>query len=318
MTATKPTTDLREAVRTELANAGMSQAQASKEAGIEANGGSKLNQWLAGKYAGDNEKIEAQLGRWLESRAAAQSQLAEMPSAPDWVETPTAEKIFASLHYARLAAVSVCVYGGAGVGKTVTCGEFARTHANVFVIPVTPAIADYSPCLRRIASVLGLREPKNNKDGLELQIIQRLTGTGGLLIFDEAQTLSNDALWGIKSIFDATRVGIAYIGSEQLYVNLMGRRVEFNAPIFRRISKKQALKQPTREDVSRLLIAWGITVDGVNGTRNVDFCAKIAAKPGALGMVTETLRMASMLALGAGATIDLSIIKEAYQSLGGE
>lgn len=310
--------DLRERVKKEIATAGLSQAQASKEAGIESSGGSKLNQWLQEKYQGDNDKIEQQLTLWLETRKESAMQRAEMPTAPAWVKTPTAEKIFSSLAYARMAAVSVCVYGGAGVGKTSTCEAFSVAHPNVFIVTASPSAASYPACLRRIASAVGLRGFSHRTADLEDEVIARLKGTQGLLIFDEAQLLSTESLWGIKGIFDAAKIGVAYVGSEQAYSNLAGRKSELNAPLFRRISKKQPLKQPTRDDVSVILSAWGLSIDGTVGRSAVDYCAKIAAKPGALGMVTETLRLASMLALGAGEAMHLGTIKQAYQSLGGE
>lgn len=308
--------DLRERVKAEIAASNLSQAQASKEAGIESAGGSKLNQWLQDKYQGDNDKIEAQLTRWLDSRLSAREQRAEMPVAPDWVRTPTADKIFATLHYAKLAAVSVCVFGGAGVGKTSTCLAFGAQHNNVFIVTASPSATTYAATLRRIAQVIGLSGVSLRTADLEDKVITRLRGTQGLVIIDEAQLLSTDSLWGIKHIFDMAKVGVAYVGSEQVYSNLAGRRSELNAPLFRRISKKQALKQPTRDDVSVLLAAWG--VDATAGKSAVDYCAKIAQKPGALGMVTETLRLAAMLALGAGTPLNFVTIREAYQSLGGE
>ena len=315
---TEKQTSLRERVRIEIASAGLSQAQASKEAGIESSGGSKLNQWLQEKYQGDNDKIEQQLTIWLESRNESAMQRAEMPKAPGYVKTPTSEKIFSTLAYARMAAVSVMVHGGAGVGKTSTCEAFAVQHPNVFIVTASPSAASYAACLRRIATAVGLRGFSNRSADLEDEVIARLKGTQGLLIFDEAQLLSTEALWGIKNIFDIAKIGVAYVGSEQVYSNLAGRRSELNAPLFRRISKKQALKQPTRDDVSVILAAWGLAVDGTIGRSAIDYCAKIASKPGALGMVTETLRLASMLALGAGTGLDLGVIKQAYQSLGGE
>ena len=103
---------------------------------------------------------------------------------------------------------------------------------------------------------------------------------------------------------------MAYVGSEQTYANLMGRRAEMNAPLFRRISKKQALKKPCKGDVSDLLGAWGL-VD----KPSVEFCQKIAAKPGALGMVTETLRLAAFLAMADSNGLSLKYIKSAYKDL---
>ncbi len=307
--------DLRGRVKAEIAALDLSQAQVSRAAGIEASGGSKLNQWLQNKYQGDNEKIEIQLQRWLDSRQAAQEQQAQMPVAPGWVRTPTAEKIFETLGYAKLAAISVCVYGGAGVGKTCTCQAFAAQQPNVFIVTASPSAATYAACLRRIAQAIGLRGASTRTADLEDEVIARLKGTQGLVVIDEAQLLSTESLWGIKHIFDMAKVGVAYVGSNQVYSKLAGQRDELNAPLFRRISKKHALGKPSAEDVAVLLAAWGL--DGA-GKPLLDYCAKIAAKPGALGMVTETLRYAAALALGAGAALGLASIKKAYESLGGE
>lgn len=309
---------LRDRVRAEIAASGLSQSQASKEAGIESSGGSKLNQWLQEKYNGDNDKIEQQLTLWLDTRKEAQLQRAEMPTAPDWVVTPTAEKIIDTLTYARLAAVSVCVYGGAGVGKTSTCNAFSEQYPNVFIVTASPSAASYPACLRRLATAIGLRTLSHRTDDLEQEVINRLKGTRGLLIIDEAQLLSIDALWGIKGIFDMAKIGVAYIGSQQLYCNLSGGSNEFKAPISRRISKKQALKQSSRADVAALLAAWGVALEGPGGKALVNYCGTIAAKSGALGLLTETLRYAAMLAMAAGSALNLALITKAHQELGGE
>src|ERR1035437_1267786 len=47
-------------------------------------------------------------------------------------------------------------------------------------------------------------------------------GTGGLLVIDEAQHLSVAALDQIRSIHDATDLGIALVGNQQVYARLTG------------------------------------------------------------------------------------------------
>jgi len=289
---------------------GLSQSQVSKQAAVDKQGGSKFNQWLNGVYKGDNSKVEKQLSQWLNERQQHAQQMQEIPQAPAWVQTPTGAKINNTLTYAQMSGVSCCVFGGAGVGKTNTCEHYQQTHNNVWIVTASPAASTYPASLKRIAKAVGLRGGANRAADLEEEIILRLKGTKGLLIIDEAQLLSLDSLWGIKHLFDSAHIGVAYVGSEQVYGNLMGRKAEMNAPLFRRISKKQALKKPTKEDVNILLNAWGVT-----DPSSVDFCVKIALKPGALGMVTETLRLAAFLAMADKHNLSLKYIKSAYQDL---
>ncbi len=301
---------LREKIRSEMEQYGLSQPEVSKESGVDRQGSSKFNQWLNGVYKGNNENVEKQLKLWLEERHEQQRQMQEMPKAPAWVKTPTAAKIHHTLTYAQMSGVSCCVFGGAGVGKTLTCEHYQENHNNVWIVTASPAASTYPASLKRIAKAVGLRGGANRAADLEEEIIQRLKGTRGLLIIDEAQLLGMDALWGIKHLFDVARIGVSYVGSEQIYANLMGRKAEINAPLFRRISKKQALKKPSKEDVSLLLAAWALS-----DKPSIDFCLKIALKPGALGMLTETLRLAAFLAVADASGLALKYIKSAYQDL---
>jgi len=299
---------LRTKIRAEIEKYELSQTSIAKESGTDKTGASKLNQWMKGSYPGDNRKIEQQLTQWLLSRLEQIERLQEMPTAPDWVKMPTGGKIHNTLAYAQMSGVACCIVGGAGVGKSTTCDHYQKTHNNVWVVTASPSASTYPASLKRIAKAVGVRSAASRAADLEDEIIDRLKGTRGLLIIDEAQLLSLDALWGIKHLFDATKIGIAYVGSEQVYSNLMGRKAEMNAPLFRRISKKQVLKKPVRDDVAALLNAWGLT-----DKASIDYCAKIADKPGALGMVTEALRMAAFLAMGKQQPLALNYIRAAYQ-----
>jgi DNA transposition AAA+ family ATPase len=301
---------LRQRVLDEIARARISDAQVAKESGMSA---AKLSQWKNNIYPGDNAAVEKQLGQWLDGRASAKEIARDLPAAPGWVKTPTAEKIYNTLAYAQMAGVAACIFGGAGVGKTIACEHYQATHNNVWIVTASPAASTYTQTLKRIAAASGLRSVLHSSADLELELIGRLKNTKGLLIFDESQLLSTDALWGVKHLFDCARIGVAYVGSEQIYANLNGRRAELNAPLFRRISKKQALKRPEPADVAALLAAWGIA-----GRAEIDYCARIAAKPGALGMVTETVRLAAFLALGDNAALGLGYLRAAYKDLGGE
>ena len=72
------------------------------------------------------------------------------------------------------------------------------------------------------------------------------------------------------------------------------------------------LSKAGKPDVNALDGAWGIT-DG----EAIDILQEIGKKPGALRVVTKTLRLASLFAQGAGEALTAQYIRAAWQELGG-
>ncbi|ROO28227.1 AAA family ATPase [Salinisphaera orenii] len=305
--------DLMAAVRDEMEAGSLSQAAVARETGLSA---SALNQRLKGVYRGDNAAVDAKLSRWLDARRERRSADAQMPEAPAWVQTPSARRIRSALSYAQIAGDIAVIYGGAGVGKTSTAHEYQRQAPNVWIVTMTPATAVVGAALERIALAIGLR-PSGRASRIEGEIIERLQGTQGLLIIDEAQHLAPRALEAIRSLQDATGVGVAILGNQVVYTQLTGgnRSIGF-AQLFSRIGKRVSLNRPTQADVDALATAWGVTA-----TDAVRLLRDIAKKPGALRAVTKTMRLASMFAAGADADADqptLEHIRSAYRDLGGD
>lgn len=303
--------ELIDAIRDEMDNAGLSQAAVARETGISP---SALNQRLKGSYRGDNAAVDAKLQRWLDSVRERRSADAQMPQAPAWVATPSARRIRSALSYAQIAGDIAAIYGGAGVGKTSTAHEYQGQAPNVWIATMTPATAVVGAALERIALSLGLR-PTGRASRIEADIIERLRGTQGLLIIDEAQHLAPRALEAIRSLQDATGVGVAILGNQVVYTQLTGgnRSIGF-AQLFSRIGKRVSLNRPTDGDVDVLADAWGVT-----DKASIRLLREIARKPGALRAVTKSMRLASMFAAGADAGApSIEHIKAAYQDLGGE
>ena len=107
---------------------------------------------------------------------------------------------------------------------------------------------------------------------------------------------------------------MAFLGNETVYSRLTGgqRQAHF-AQLFSRVGCRLRLVKPQKEDVGELLDAWNVQ------GRARDLCGKIAGQPGALRGLTKTLRLASMMAAGEGASaLDVEIIKAAWLDLGGD
>lgn len=300
-----------DAVAREMGSRELTQAAVAREAGVHS---SALNRWLKGAYTGDNEALAAKMRRWLDTRQSRRLSMATLPAAPDWVETPSARQILSALSYAQLAGDIATVYGGAGVGKTLTARHYRTSAPNVWITTMTPATAVVGSALERVALTLGLR-PAGRASRVEGDIIERMRDTQGLLVVDEAQHLGPRALDAMRALHDATGVGVTFMGNEIVYAQLTGntRSIGF-AQLFSRIGKRVRLTRPRAGDVDALIDAWGVHErDAANLLR------EIAKKPGALRGVTKTLRLASMFAAGDGVEQPtLGHIRVAWRDLGGE
>jgi DNA transposition AAA+ family ATPase len=289
----------------------LSQTALSQLTGV---GKARLSQWLNGVYKGSVPTIEESIRRWLDSRQTATTLEGQMPTAPEWVETPSARAVLSALSFAQMAEAVSVVYGGAGVGKTTTLARYKQQAPNVWVVTATPAVSAPGPILTRIAQALGIRST-GAVHMVEANIIERVRETRGLLVIDEAQHLTHRALDAIRSIHDAAGIGLALVGNEIVYSQLTGgsRSVGF-AQLFSRVAKRVRLSRAKDADVTALLEAWGITDKEAR-----QLCLGIGRRPGALRGLSQTLRLASMFAAASGTNRPgVEHIRDAWKDLGGE
>lgn len=274
----------------------------------------RLSMFLRDKYTGDNEAIALTLQRWLDQREKRSTHNSTLPQVPDFVPTPTTNRILDALTYAQLAGDITVIYGGAGVGKTKSAQHYAASENNVWIATLTPSSASVSGVLEEISISVGVKNPSSRSSAARRDIVERLRNTGGLLIIDEAQHASVTALDEIRSIHDTTGVGIALVGNEAVYGRMTGgNRAAYLDRLFSRIGKRVKVRSILKSDTVGLAAAWGVT-----DKESVDLLAAIGNKPGALRAVTKTLRLASMFASGAGEEgISATHIKAAFDDLGG-
>ncbi|MDH3997594.1 MAG: AAA family ATPase, partial [Desulfuromonadales bacterium] len=250
---------------------------------------------------------------WLKTRSQKADFSLTLPDAPDWLETPSAKRIINVLSYSQLAGDIAVVYGGAGLGKTSTLKAYAEQHPNAWIVTMTAAHCGVAAALEEIAETLGLRGFPGRAARLQRELVRRFKGTAGLLIIDEAQHLNVNALEAIRSIHDATGIGLALCGNESVYARLTGgSRAATFAQLFSRLGKRLRLTRPTKADV--LMIVQGF---GVTDSQQTQALLEISRKPGGLRGVVKTLRLASMFAAGDERPLCLDDIRAAWQDLGG-
>ena len=116
----------------------------------------------------------------------------------------------------------------------------------------------------------------------------------------------------MRSIWDQTSetCGIAIIGNESAYKRIEGGRTEKFAQIHSRFGDRIIQAKPRKGDVDVLIDAWGVT-----DPEEVRLLSMIARKPGALRVMSKTLRLAGILASGGGEPRHMRHLQAAYERL---
>jgi DNA transposition AAA+ family ATPase len=272
-----------------------------------------LSAWRGGTYAGDGKRITLAAKAWLLQRVARARAKMLLPAEPAFMMTKTASRIWDVLEFAQTVPTMGLVVGGAGVGKTTAFEGYQQQQPN------TVWIATMQPCHRTIASVLqelqvALRIPRDlGMAAISRSIVRRLRGTAGLVIIDEAQHLSSQALDQIRSLADATKIGFVVGGGNALLTNMgADSRQAQLAHVFSRMGMRFKLDRPLREDIGALLDAWKIEAPE---TRQE--LTGIALKPGGGRVMTMILRIAFGLAGMQGVPLPtVEHVRTAWQQIG--
>lgn len=288
---------------------GISQSRVAKESGIKQV---TFNLLINGRYNANPKNIVAKLGKWLTSHRAKAESTHAMPPARPWTSTPTSERIMAAIAYAQIAGDITVVYGAAGLGKTATAREYARRMPNVWIVTATTATTNsVSMALESVLLALGVRDLPQGAARMEREAVKRMADSGGLLIIDEAQNLCLAALEEIRSLHDATGVGVALLGNEVIYARMTGgSRAAYLDRLFSRIGKRVKLTRALAEDIANIAAAYAVRDDAA-----LRVLGEIGARPGGLRSVVKTIRLALMMS--GGVRLDAAHLRAAFNDLEG-
>ncbi len=307
-----PTAEEQEALRAEvraiMAAENISQQKVAAEAGIPYG---TFTPWMGGTYKGDTAAKAAQVRRWLETRRERARTISVLPPAPDFIATPTAIEIMDLFNFAQAAPDFVVVVGGSGIGKSSAIEAHKRRAPNVFTIEADQSIESANNMLTAIANEIGVLEKRSA--WLSRAICGRLKGTSALIIIDEAQHLSTKALDQLRAIHDRSNVGVAVAGNETLYARLQGAgggRGSAFAQLFSRVGMRINQPKAKAKDIAAIIDAWHLENAAAIATLK-----QIGGKPGALRNINKTIRLAHMLAAGAGEALDDRHVRAAWKQL---
>lgn len=268
-----------------------------------------FNQWYSGVYSGRLDTTNAKMRAWLDQVDEMDALTRGIPASPGYVETRTSREITEALVYAQMMPEMVVITLGAGMGKTQTCRNYCAVRPHAYLCTMSPHTKTVHGMLVEIAAALGIVQPNPAK--LHRAIGDRLQRNGRktLLIIDEAQNLVDAAVDQLRSLLDQNECGIALVGNEEIYGRFFKQEKSgpSYAQIKRRIGKRLRRTHPHADDIRALIDAWGVEDEGSR-----KLLIGIGNKPGALGQIDKTMKLAGLLAAGDGSPITEKHIRAAW------
>lgn len=294
---------LRQEVAAYIERNGMTKRQFAADADV-AEG--TFGPWLNGQYAGNNDTVAAKVHRLIVSREEQARLVATVPEAPSWQQTKTAVKILTVLEHCQVFGDMGVLGMGPGLGKTHTIAQFKATRPRVWTAAMSPSSRGVPNALVAMLEAMGEDEAKGTPQALSRRV-QKKAGPGGLIVIDEAQHLSQQAVDEFRSIHDRTGVGLVFSGDENVFQLFDGTRKAAFAQFHSRIGIRHRQSRPYADDAEILAIAHGVT-DGPS----IKLLRDMAQKPGALRGVTKTLLLARRMASMTDTPMSPAVIREAW------
>jgi DNA transposition AAA+ family ATPase len=300
--------DLRRAVRDWAAAKQCALNAVAKQAGIPE---STFTAWLGGYYKGNNARIEDRVRVWLSGELNFSRIKAATPQAMNFIQTRTARKVMGALEHAQAMPDIAVITGGAGVGKTSSCQQYAASYSNVWILTARNSLSSPYSMMEYLRDKLGV--PETAPFRVAAAIGLKLQGSGGLIIVDEAQHLRTSTFDELRSLHDLAGVGMAFVGNHGVWerINGGGRKAEF-AQLFSRVGVRVNVEKSSGADADDILDAAAIEAPKVR-----KFLRAIAQRPGALRQMSKVLRMAQMQALGAEEELNETHVEAAWNRLSG-
>lgn len=209
---------LRQELQDHMAAENLSGAAIGKAIGYSSG---VVSGWLRGSYDGNIDRLCQAVASYLERFRERKLRVFDMP----FIETSVSKKVFEIARICHLDnELGVCV-SHAGLGKTMAVKEYAKLNTDTILVE---ADSGYTPIVlfNEIADKLGVENSKNLHILMD-SLIQKLAGSGRLIIVDEAEHLPYKALELLRRIYDKAQVGILLVGMPKLIKNMRGNAGEY-------------------------------------------------------------------------------------------
>ena len=229
------------------------------------------------------------------------------------VENSIARYINNALKYALSNNTITLITGESRMGKTAIAEKWKTEHNHgTSVYVVAPVRGGVSALLRRIAEALGHR--KNHSVAMLEEKIYEGFDHDRILIVDEAHRLlpkdkrsDPSSLETLRDLHDATKCGLAFIATNRFDATLRKSSYMYEQ-ILGRVGMPVTLPARIKWADIKPIVNQFIEEPSLDMRRE---CQKIANEPGRLGILIETLKVASQVAHKRQVPLDSKIFFQA-------
>lgn len=201
-----------------MEKSGKTQIQVARETGLS---GTVISQFISGTYEGDNNKIADSLEKYL---VIATERLESSDNTVFYPELRNTKTSLFAVKYAHKNCNVVLLSGDAGAGKTTALKYYTQNNTGVIFITASTCISSPTAILKEIASAIG-KKATGNKSQIEKMLVSVLSNSNRLIIIDEADQLTFNAIQAVRNLNDKAHVGILLSGNNRIYNQMvMGAR----------------------------------------------------------------------------------------------
>ena len=244
MTDISPMDTVRRECLAALNRTDLSRSAAAKRIGISS---AALSRWLAGKYDGDNSRIDQLVATWCATLDETEKNSISINLGVH-CELLVTREIEATLSHAQAVSDIVLVHGVSGAGKSWAAKHYCTTRATTYYLQCTRAMRTMSGLLGRVSEACSAWVKNPSAMTYETAIIEQLRGRRALLVIDEAHHLPSGLIDELRCIRDQAECGLALVGNNEIRMTL-ARLPQVVGRIGIRLEKKS----PVRVDVIRIL-----------------------------------------------------------------
>lgn len=225
-----------------IVRTGKTQAQIAKEMNISV---AQISQFISSTYKTPQKFIEKFTVYLKLERKKDIS-----PKKPGFRRTSISGSILDLITYCHIQGVLGIVYGDAGVGKTMAIKEYQRQNPDTaIVITSSPTYATISGVSELLADKMHIQ--KRGSRGIYKAAVERLIDSNKIIIVDEAQHLTIEAINHLRCIGDESEAAMVLVGNDEIYIKINGEDKPSHSQYRNRIAahKHVTTKQITMEDI---------------------------------------------------------------------
>lgn len=279
-----------------MASSGKSQRQVAREIGISS---AQINQFLADKYEGDSDSTSDKILQYL---AVAEKRLNTDKTVVFYPELHNTREALFTCSYAHRNNEIALLCGDAGAGKTEALTYYRDNNPGVILVTANACIQSATAILQLICVELGKQAPYRRNAIMNLLVAQ-LAGTNRLIIVDEADHLSLQAIQALRSLNDQAHVGVVLSGNNKIYLQMYSPRrgYEFDQIRTRIVVRKKVVNDYTAKEIHGVFPDLGDTETG--------YLLKLANRE-SLRTAIKIYRIASDAAQEAKIPLNITLLKQ--------